>query len=64
MIHARTMEFLLAGPRYSIEFDSAHVIVYHSSTFSVAEFTAAVGLAEGILDRLPEYLVRQQAGRT
>jgi len=64
VIHARTMELLLAGPRYSIEFDHAHAIVYDRRTFSVGEFTAAVGLAEGILDGLPEYLVRQQADGT
>ncbi len=64
VIHARTMEFLLAGPRYSIQFDAAHVIVYHSHRFSISEFTAAVGLAEGILDRLPDYVIQQQAGPT
>ena len=60
VIHQRTMEFLMAAPRFSIEFDHAHVIVWRAGRFSIDEFTAAVGLAEGLLDLLPEYVVRKQ----
>ncbi len=62
VIHTRTMELLLASPRFSIEFDRRHVIAYRRSTFDIQEFAAAVGLAEGILQGLPDYLVQQQRG--
>ncbi|HUS91074.1 MAG TPA: hypothetical protein VM695_04450 [Phycisphaerae bacterium] len=62
VIHQRTMEFLMSGPRYSIEFDPAHVIVWHTSRFSVPQFPSAVELAEGLLDLLPEYVRRKQEG--
>jgi len=60
VIHARTMEYLLAAPRFTIKFDRRHVIAYRSKTFKPEDFAAAAGLIEGILDRLPEYVVRQQ----
>ncbi len=63
VIHPRTMEFLLASPRYSIEFDTGCVIAYRSSTFSPAEFVGAIAIIEGLLDRLPDYVVRDLTGR-
>ena len=63
VIHPRTMELLMAGPRFSIKFDTGCVIAYRSSTFKPAEFAAAAGTIRGILDGLPDYLVRQQTGR-
>lgn len=63
VIHPRMMEFLLAAPRFNIQFDEFQIVAYHSeSTFTAAEFAAAAGLLAGMLDRLPEYLVKQQAG--
>jgi len=65
VIHARMMEYLLAAPRMSIQFDSGHVIVWQGGrTFSPAQFTDSLELAHGILDRLPDYLVQQQKERT
>jgi len=65
VIHARMMAYLLAAPRMSIQFDSGHVIVWQGGrTFSPAQFTDALELAGGILDRLPNYLVQQQKERT
>jgi len=60
VIHQRTMEFLLGAPRFTITFDRGHVIAYRSSRFKVREFEAAADVVRGILDRLPDYLVRQQ----
>jgi hypothetical protein len=60
VIHTRTMEFLLSQPRFSIQFDRACILVHRSSTFSPGEFAAAAGVAEGILNRLPDYLLQQQ----
>ena len=60
VIHARTMEFLLACPKFNIQFDRSCVLVYRERTFAVSDFEPAVETAAGILERLPEYLVRQQ----
>jgi hypothetical protein len=59
VIHARTMQFLLDMPRFTIQFDPAQVIAYRSSKFTVGDFEAAAGLIQGMLDRFPDYLVKQ-----
>ena len=63
VIHQRMMEYLLAAPDFGIQFDLMHIIAWHSRKFSPADFQAAAEMISGILDRLPEYLVRQQVGR-
>jgi len=63
VLHQRTMEFLLARPRFAIEFEGRDVIAWRNRRFSTETFDAAIGVVEGILDRLPEYVVRQQGGR-
>jgi hypothetical protein len=60
VIHPRVMEFLLAAPRFPIQFGPDCVIAYRGSTFSTLDFESAAGVIGGILDRLPEYLVKQQ----
>jgi hypothetical protein len=60
VLHQRTMEFLLASPRFSIEFDAGHVICWRNRRFNLQARAAAMGVAEGILDRLPEYVIREQ----
>jgi len=62
VIHQATMEFLLRRPRFSLEFQGRQVIAYHSSTFAVEEFPAAIAVIEGVLERLPEYLLRELKG--
>lgn len=62
VIHARTMDYLLAAPQFTVKFDRRYVIAYRSSTFKPEQFAAAAELIEGILDRLPEYVIRQQTG--
>jgi hypothetical protein len=64
VIHARTMEFMLSMPMHSLAFNDRYVIAYRDATFAApAEFATAANLANGILDRLPEYVVRQQQGQ-
>jgi hypothetical protein len=58
VIHQRMMEYLLAAPEYSIQFDSESVIAWRSRRFSTSDFDEAYGLIKGILDRLPGYLHR------
>ena len=59
VIHARTMQFLLDMPKFTIQFDPAQVIAYRSSTFNVSDFVAAAGVIQGMLDGFPDYLVKQ-----
>ena len=63
VIHARTMEFLLGSPRFSIRFHGSDAIAFRGRRFAVSEFASAAGVVEGILDALPEYVVRQQRGQ-
>jgi len=60
VLHQRTMEFLLSNPRFSIEFDGEHVICWRNRPFNLQTRQSAIGVVEGILDRLPEYLLREQ----
>lgn len=60
VLHQRTMEFLLGSPRFSIEFDHAHVICWRNRKLNLEGRTSAIAVVEGILDRLPEYLAREQ----
>ena len=56
VLHPRTIEFLLSMPRFSIQFDDRYVIVWKDHRFEPEAFETAIHIAEGILDRLPEYL--------
>ena len=62
VLHPRTMEFLLSMPRMSIQFDERDVLVWKNRRFKPEQFEQAISVAEGILDRLPPYLVKQQKG--
>jgi hypothetical protein len=56
------MEFLLAAPRFTIELSGSRVVVFRSSCFDPPEFEAALGVAAGIVERLPNYLLREWKG--
>ncbi len=60
VIHARTMEYLLAAPRHSLEFDDRSIIVWNKGRWSSGQFAAAAGVVHGVLDRLPDYVLEQQ----
>jgi len=62
VIHQETMEFLLHSPRFTIEFQTPNIIIYESGTFSVEEFQQAMNVVEGILKRLPNYLLEELKG--
>ena len=62
VLHQKTMEFLLNAPRFTLEFSGNAVIAYRSSTFATADFPAALEVIEGILNRFPEYLLREMKG--
>jgi len=58
IISPRMMEFLIQSPVFSIQFDSLSVIVYRDKTFSTADFEAAVDFINGVFERIPEYVIR------
>jgi hypothetical protein len=62
VIHQATMEFLLAAPRFTIELSGSRVVVFRSSCFDPPEFEAALSVAAGIVERLPNYLLREWKG--
>ena len=64
VIHQRMMEFLLTAPAFSVEFGITHVIAMHSRKMGPAQFEEALNLILGMLQRLPDYLVRQQTAGT
>lgn len=62
VIHQATMEYLLTAPRFTIEFAGPRVIACRSSTFSPAEFEQALEVIVGVIERLPNYLLREWKG--
>ncbi len=60
VIHPRMMEFLLGQPQFTIQFGCDSVIAYRSSRFSPPQFGEAAMVVHGMLERLPEYLLKQQ----
>lgn len=62
VIHARTMELLLASPRFSIQMAPRRVMAWRTSRLEPEELGQAAELVAGILDGMPEYLLQQQAG--
>ena len=59
IIHARTMEFLLDRPQFTIQFDRNHVIASRSARFGTRDFESAIKTVCGVLERMPNYLVKQ-----
>lgn len=64
VLHPRAMEFLLTQPQFSIQFGRDCVIAHRSSRFRPEGFEEAAGVVQGLLDRLPEYLIQQQRERS
>ena len=62
VLHQATMEFLLAAPRFTIELAGPRVMIYRASCFDPDEFVEALSVAAGIVDRLPNYLLREWKG--
>ncbi len=60
VIHQRMMEYLLSAPEFSLQFDTMNVLAWRSRRFDPVDFDAASSLISGLLDRLPEYVVKQQ----
>lgn len=61
VLHPRAIEFLLAQPPFSLQMDRAQVIVWNGRVWSPDDLLRHIAIAEGLLDRLPDYVKRQQA---
>lgn len=59
VLHQESMEFLLAAPRFQIEFERGCVMTRKSGVFKPEEFDAALKVAVGLLDKLPQSVVRE-----
>ena len=62
VLQQSTMEFLLGAPRFNIELHGSNIMCHRPSTFEPAEFEAALAVALGIVDRLPNEFQQQQKG--
>ena len=59
VVHQKTMELMLAHPHFLIDFQGSQIMAYyHDRMFSLAEFESALKVVTGILDNLPESVVR------
>lgn len=59
VLHQRTMQFMLESPMFTIQIDGCHAIVWRKSRFKPHEFGEAADLMAGIIERFPDYLVKQ-----
>lgn len=62
VLHQRAMEFLLVSPVFSLKFDTQCVMAWRDTTFEPAEFTQALTLVRGLLEQLPDFVVKDQTG--
>jgi hypothetical protein len=60
VLHQKTMELMLAYPRFHIDFQGTQVMAYYDNkTFSLGEFGSALKVVTGILDYLPPGVVEE-----
>jgi hypothetical protein len=64
VIHQGTMEFLLNGPRYAIDFRGPYALAVRTKRFKPAEFEEALGLLDGVLSRIPRDIQAQLRGES
>jgi hypothetical protein len=64
IIHPRMMEYLLASPVFSIQFDFLSIIVYRDRLFSPDDFTAAGEFINGFFDLIPDYVIQDKTIRS
>jgi hypothetical protein len=63
VLHQKTMELMLAYPRFHMEFQGTQVMAYHDNRmFTLGEFSSALKVVTGMLDYLPESVVRELKG--
>ncbi len=63
VIHPRMMEYLLASAAWPIELAGWHCLVWSSGRLPPLLLDAALALAAGVLERIPEHVRRELLGR-
>ncbi len=58
VISQSTMEFLLAAPRFTIQFAGSSIMAHRNSVFEAFEFEQALEVITGIVERLPKDVLR------
>ena len=63
VLHQKTLELMLEHPKFRIDFQGTQVAAYSGyREFSPKEFASALKVVTGILDNLPESVVRELRG--
>jgi hypothetical protein len=62
VLHQEAMEFLMDSPRITVEMQNGRVMASDTGRFAPEEFDAAIGVATGLLDRLPRTVVAELKG--
>jgi hypothetical protein len=62
VLHQESMEFLLASPRYLIEFQGNCVMARRRSTFKPEDFDPAFQVSTGLLAKLPKSVLQELGG--
>jgi hypothetical protein len=62
VLHQGTIEFLLESPRYHVEFQGPFAMAWRGGRFQPADFAGALRVVEGILGRLPKYVLQDIQG--
>jgi hypothetical protein len=60
VIHQRMMEYLLESPQFNLQFEQKDIMAWRDRRFTKKDFEDAFSLLQGILNRLPEYVKKQQ----
>jgi len=63
VIHQATMEFMLAQERFTMDWEGPRVMIYRGRRMKPGDYEDAIALAEGMLERLPDYLLQEFASR-
>lgn len=64
-IDARMMEFLLAAPRgFAIELGSHEIATFRRGHARPQDYEQAIALLEGVRDRIPAWVIREQRGES
>jgi hypothetical protein len=62
VLHQEAMEYLLEAPRHTIEFLDGNAMVQTGRVFDAEQFNAALALGVGLIERIPQSVMRELKG--
>ena len=62
VLHQKSMEFLLQAPRFTLDFQGPYIMAYRNRKFVLSDFEDAYKVITGLINLLPEYLMRELKG--